>query len=152
LRKLAIATITTALAVAGLAPGPTTAAEPDQRVGPIRITGVSYDSPGSDTGSNPSLNAEWVAIKNNGSRARQLRGWTLRDPAGHRFRFPRYTLRPGRTVKVHTGHGRRSPRHLYWGQDWYVWNNDGDRATLRNRYGRVIDRCSWGDGDGTATC
>lgn len=151
MRTLAVTMITTALALgAALAPAP--AAEPTDRVGPVRIARVSYDSPGSDTGSNPSLNAEWVAIKNNGSRARQLRGWKLRDRTGHTFRFPRFTLRPGRTVKVHTGRGSRSARHLYWGQDWYVWNNSGDRATLRNRHGRLIDRCAWGDGDGVTGC
>jgi Lamin Tail Domain len=149
MRKLAITTITTALALGALAPA---AAAPDDRAGPIRIASVSYDSPGDDTGGTASLNAEWVAIKNNGQRARQLRGWTLRDPAGHVFRFPRFVLRPGRTVKVHTGDGSRNRRHLYWGQGWYVWNNDGDRATLRNRTGRLVDRCSWGDGDGTTGC
>jgi Lamin Tail Domain len=151
MRKLAITTITTALALSAIAPA--AAADPeDERVGPIRITRVSYDSPGDDTGSNPSLNAEWVAIKNAGHHARQLRGWTLRDTAGHVFHFPRYVLRPGRTVKVHTGSGSGNRRHLYWGQGWYVWNNDGDRATLRNRSGRLIDRCSWDDGGGVTRC
>lgn len=150
MRKIAITTITTALALGALAPA--TAAEPDQRAGAIQIARVSYDSPGSDTGSNPSLNAEWVAIKNTGKRARQLRGWKLRDTAGHVFRFPRFKLRPGRTVKVHTGRGIKTRRHLYWRQDWYVWNNDGDRATLRNRNGHRIDRCAWGDGGGVKRC
>jgi hypothetical protein len=68
------------------------------------------------------------------------------------FHFPRFTLRPGHTVKVHTGVGSRTRRDLYWGQDWYVWNNDGDTAKLRNRGGRLIDRCSWGDGDGVKAC
>lgn len=151
MRKLVITTITTAVAMGGTL-APATSATPEERPGPIRITRVSYDSPGSDTGSNASLNAEWVAIKNNGNRARQLRGWTLRDTAGHVFRFPRFTLRPGRTVKVHTGTGNRTRRHLYWRQNWYVWNNDGDRATLRKRNGRLIDRCSWGDGSGVTGC
>jgi hypothetical protein len=150
LHKIAITTITTALAVGMWAP--TAAAGPDERVGATRIARVSYDSPGDDTGSNASLNAEWVAIKNTGNRARQLRRWTLRDTAGHVFHFPRFTLRPGRTVKVHTGDGGRTRRHLYWGQEWYVWNNDGDRATLRNRNGRLIDRCSWDDGSGVKAC
>jgi hypothetical protein len=150
LRKIAITTITTALALGVWAPP--TAAGPDERAGATRITRVSYDSPGSDNGGNASLNAEWVAIKNNGNRARQLNGWTLRDTAGHVFHFPRFKLRAGRTVKVHTGDGTRTHRNLYWGQEWYIWNNDGDRATLRNDHGRLIDRCSWNDGDGVKAC
>lgn len=150
MRKLVITALPAVLALSVWTP--TATASSDERVGPVRISRVSYDGAGSDTGSNPSLNREWVAIKNNGSNARQLRGWTLRDPAGHVYRFPRFTLRPGRTVKVHTGSGRRTARHLYWGQDWYVWNNDGDRAILRHRSGRLIDRCAWDDGDGTKRC
>jgi hypothetical protein len=33
-------------------------------------------------------------------------------------------------------------RHPYWRQDWYVWNNDRD-TRLRNRSGKLIDRCSY---------
>jgi hypothetical protein len=32
----------------------------------VKIDRVQYDSPGSDTGSNTSLNAEYVVIKNTG--------------------------------------------------------------------------------------
>jgi hypothetical protein len=150
LRKITIATTTAALALGMWAP--TAAAGSNERVGATRLTRVSYDSPGSDGGSNASLNAEWVAIKNTGIHARQLRGWTLRDTAGHVFHFPRFKLRPGRTVKVHTGDGGRTRRHLYWGQEWYVWNNDGDTAKLRNSHGRLVDRCRWDDGGGVKAC
>lgn len=97
MRKLVITALPAVLALSVWTP--TATASSDDRVGPVRIARVSYDGAGSDTGSDPSLNREWVAIKNNGSNARQLRGWTLRDPAGHVYRFPRFTLRPGRTVK-----------------------------------------------------
>ena len=113
---------------------------------------IQYDSPGRDTGSNASLNAEWVTIKNTSSRARTMTDWTLRDPEGHVYRFPSFTLRAGRSVRVHTGDGRRDANDLYWGQENYVWNNSGDTAILRNRAGPRIDRCSWGDGDGTKAC
>jgi hypothetical protein len=49
----------------------------------IQITKVYYNSPGSDYGSNTSLNAEWVRITNTGTTWRTLTGWTLRDAAGH---------------------------------------------------------------------
>ena len=111
-----------------------------------------YDPPGPDTGTNANLNREWVAIKNFGQQTRQLRGWTLRDTAGHVFAFPRFRLRAGTTVRVHTGDGQATRHDLYWGIGKYVWNNTGDRATVRNRDGRLIDRCRWGDGDGFKLC
>ena len=137
----------TAAAVLAISMSPAVA-----NAGPVRIDRVQYDSPGSDRGSNPSLNAEWVVIKNFGNRARQLRGWTLRDKAGHVYRFGTFRLRPGRSVKVHTGSGRNSRTDRYWKQDWYVWNNDGDKATLKNKSGRRADTCSWGDGPGVTGC
>jgi hypothetical protein len=31
----------------------------------------------------------------------------------------------------------------YWRSDGYIWNNDGDRATLKKPGGTVVDRCSY---------
>ena len=113
---------------------------------------VQYDSPGSDTGSNKSLNAEWVRIKNAGSSGTKLRAWSLRDASGHVYRFSSLTLGPGRVVVVHTGKGADTRRQRYWGRGAYVWNSTGDRATLKNRRGRVLDRRRWGDGEGRIRC
>ena len=139
----------TAIAAAGLAISLSPAVA---NAGPIRIDRVQYDSPGDDTGSNPSLNAEWVVLKNFGNRAKQLRGWTIRDQTGHVYRFGTFKLRPGRSVKIHTGSGTNSRRDRYWRQDAYVWNNDGDKATLKNKGGTRMDTCNWGDGDGDTNC
>jgi hypothetical protein len=46
------------------------------------------------------------------------------------------------TVTVHTGSGSNTARHRYWRSDGYIWNNDGERATMKNKAGTVIDRCS----------
>ncbi len=118
---------------------------------PIRITRVSYDPAGPDTGSNGDADREWVTITSFGHQTRQLRGWTLQDTSGHTFRLPRLRLHPGTTVTVHTGEGPATRHDLYWGMD-SDWNNTGDQATLRNRQGRLIDRCRWGDGDGLKNC
>jgi Lamin Tail Domain len=69
----------------------------------IRIVRINFDSPGRDTRSNASLNAEWIRLQNTGASARQLRGWRISDAAGRVYRFSRFTLRAGRTVTVHTG-------------------------------------------------
>lgn len=112
--------------------------------GAIRIAKIRYDSPGADTGSNASLNAEWITIRNTGSSARQLNGWRVRDRAGNVYRFRNLVLPAGHTVRLHTGGGPNyPPHHLYWSSDHYVWNNVKDRATLRNAKGNVVDRCAY---------
>ena len=139
MRKLVITTLTTVLALGVWTP--TANAGSSDRAAPIRIAKVSYDGAGSDSGTNPSLNREWVAIKSFGQRTRQLRGWTLWDASGNVFHFPQFRLRPDTAVTVHTGDGRRTRHDLYWGMDNYVWNDTGDRAILSNRDDRIIDRC-----------
>ena len=110
----------------------------------IRITKIYYDSPGTDSGSNASLNGEWISVRNTGSRARQLKGWKIRDVEGHIFRFLSFKLPAKTTVKIHTGNGPDTfPRHLYWKLNVYVWDNDKDKATLRNAAGVVVDTCSY---------
>ena len=148
-RILASAVGTALLAgAAALAPSPAVAA------GSIQLGKIYYDSPGSDGGSNSSLNAEWVRIRNTASSARSLGGWTLRDTANHVFTFPSgYKLAAGATVTVHTGSGSNNAAHRYWGDDWYVWNNSGDKAILKNSAGTVVDTCSWSSiGSGYKTC
>jgi hypothetical protein len=112
----------------------------------IVITKIYYDSPGPDRGSNKSLNAEWIRLKNTGSRGRSLRRWTIRDASSHVYTFGRFTLRAGRTVTIHTGRGSNTATDRYWGRRAYVWNNDKDTARLRNRSGTLIDKCSYNDG------
>lgn len=142
----------TKLAAASLIAALFVTAVPAQAFAAVRIVRVQYDSPGSDTGSNSSVNSEYVVIKNAGSRAKSLTGWTLRDNASHVYKFGTYTLRAGRTVTIHTGRGSNTASHRYWGEAYYVWNNTGDRATLKNRAGTVIDRCSWNGGATATSC
>src|SRR5215208_7342641 len=33
--------------------------------------------------------------------------------------------------------------HLYWGREWYVWNNNGDKVILRRADGSLKDTCSY---------
>jgi Lamin Tail Domain len=81
-------------------------AAPVSAAGGIQIKEIYYNSPGSDTGSNTSLNAEWVLIKNTAAKAISLKGWTLRDTSSHVYHFPStYKLGAGHSVKVHTGKG-----------------------------------------------
>jgi len=119
------------------------AAAPAEAASAVRISPLQYDSPGSDSGSNASLNAEWVRVHNYSTTKKVLTGWTLRDASGHVYRFGTYTLRPGSTVRIHTGKGSNTAAERYWGQGWYVWNNDHDKATLKNKAGTVVSVRSW---------
>lgn len=128
-------------------------AAPADAAGGIRITGAQYDSPGKDTGSNTSLNDEWVRLKNTSGHRITLTGWRLHDRGvDHRYVFPSFTLAAGDTVRIHTGHGSNTKHNLYWRLGWYVWNNTGDKAYLNNANGTRIDTCTWGDGSGYTSC
>ena len=109
----------------------------------IDITVIRYDPPGSDTGSNASLVAEYVTIHNDGRSATALTGWWLHDNQHHRFTFPEYTLCGGCSAHVRTGKGADGAINLYWGLGNYVWNNTGDRATLVKPTGVIRDTCAY---------
>jgi hypothetical protein len=112
--------------------------------GGARITSIYFDSPGSDHGSNSSINAEYVRIKNTTRHRITLTGWTVHDSGRvHNYRFRRLTLDPSATVTLHSGVGHNGAHVRYWGEHEYVWNNDGDRATLANADGRRVDSCGY---------
>jgi hypothetical protein len=46
-------------------------------------------------------------------------------------------------VKIHTGQGANSHADRYWAKSWYVWNNTGDTATLRDAGGHLLDQCTF---------
>jgi hypothetical protein len=138
LRAVAAACLATGVSALGLA-----TAGPAQAAGSVHIAEIYYNSPGSDNGSNASLNAEWVKITNSTTRAASLTGWTLTDASRHTYRFGSFTLGAGRSVYVHTGHGTNTAVNRYQGRSWYVWNNDKDTATLRRSTGSWADACSY---------
>jgi P pilus assembly chaperone PapD len=118
----------------------------------IKITTIRFDPPGADTGSSTSLKAEWIRLKNTGPAAKSLNHWTIRDASNHIYRFGAFTLRPGKSVTIHTGAGADGPANVYWNQDNYVWNNDGDTARLRDSHGTLKQRCSYSGSGSSATC
>ena len=105
----------------------------------VKITYIHYDAPGNDL-YNP--NGEYVIIKNYGPDTVNLKGWVLKDRAGHTFVFPDVTLKPGETVTIHSGKGINHDHVLYWG-DGAIWNNDGDTAYLYDPSGNLVDTYSY---------
>ena len=109
----------------------------------VKIYKVYYDSPGTDSRTNTSLNAEYVVLKNMTTSSRSITGWTVRDAAGHIYKFGTLSIPAGKTVTLHTGKGTNSSTHRYWGSGSYIWNNDRDTASLRNSAGTLIHSCAY---------
>ncbi|WP_328303334.1 lamin tail domain-containing protein [Streptomyces sp. NBC_00435] len=92
---------------------------------------------------NRALNSEWVEVKNTGRQSVELRGFTLTDKQGNRYRFNGFRLEGRSSVKVHTGQGRDTRRDVYQDLRHQIWD-ERDTATLRDSRGNVIDTESWG--------
>ena len=138
LRAFAAAAISTATLASMSAPA--LAANPT-----LHFSKAYVDSPGTDTGSNASLNAESVVITNaSATTAITLTHYTVRDRSAHVYTFPTFTLRPHASVTLHTGSGTNTTSNLYWGSRAYIWTNTGDTAYLKNTAGTLKDSCSWG--------
>nr|BFE68038.1 hypothetical protein GCM10020092_013390 [Actinoplanes digitatis] len=121
-------------------PVPTT---PAPKAGDVLLSKIVYNSPGKDTGSNTSLNAEYVRLLNTTKATINLKGWTVRDAAGHVYTVTTdQRVAVGAYVYLHTGkgtNGRPDARHRYWNRTGYVWNNGGDTAYLRTP-AKQVDR------------
>jgi len=115
-------------------PGPTPVASPTPLPTPtpqtppqLEIVGViGRGAPGTET----------VILVNRG-RAVSLHGWSLRDGQGNAYIFPNIYLASGAELRVHTGTGENTPRHLYWGRDVAVWGESGDMAILADERGVI---------------
>ena len=149
MRKIGLLAASLAVCGAALALAPVLAAQAAPQAAAakarIAISEIWYNSPGKDTGANASLNHEWVELHNNTAKAISLANWTLRDKAGHVYTFGTFTLKAHASVRIHTGHAANTAANLYWRHSWYIWNNNGDGATLKNASGTVISRCSYSD-------
>jgi hypothetical protein len=119
----------------------------------MQIYEIWYNSPGPDYGGNVSLNNEWVKLHNTSGVSISLAHWTLRDKAGHVFVFGSYTIKAHGYVTIHTGHGSGTQTDRYWNHSWYIWNNTGDTAILRNQHGITIGSCTYkGTAQGYVYC
>ncbi|TDP94018.1 lamin tail domain-containing protein [Labedaea rhizosphaerae] len=134
-------------AVLGFA-GATTA----DAAGGVVLWNAHYDSPGPDYGGNASLTAEYIALKNTSTSTKTITGWTLRDRQNHVYKFPTTTIGAGKYLFVRTGKGTNNATTRYWNQTWYIWNNSGDTAYLRNSAGSTVDTCGWGSGHTSIQC
>ena len=77
----------------------------------------------------------------------------MHDAQHHVYIFGALLLQPGKSVKLHTGPGKNTGTDVYWQSKNYIWNNDGDTATLATSAGINLDSCRWtADGSGAISC
>jgi hypothetical protein len=112
---------------------------PGTGVNALRISALSYS--GAD---------EYITIRNAGPTSQVLTGWRIVSVVGTQtFYFPSgFTLTVGATVRVHSGPGApvsNPPTDLRW-TTAYIWNNDGDKAELRDAGGNFVDSRCYGSG------
>jgi hypothetical protein len=99
------------------------------------IIGILYDPPGDEKAN---LNSEYAVIKNTGSLAFDLYGWTLYGVGKNKgHKLPKYVLAPGATVLVHSGSGTTSYRHIYLGRTTPFWKNQTDTGQLYDPRGNL---------------
>jgi hypothetical protein len=103
---------------------PVVPGSPSQPAPPPPPPAVTVTITGLDCG------AERVTVRNGGSQGADLTGWKIYDAGRlHTYTFPGgYSLGAGASVAVKSG-GAAGPGELHW-MNGFVWNNDGDTASL----------------------
>ncbi len=119
------------------------------RSGSIKITKIHY----AQTGTN--LNTEYIVVKNVSASSIQMKGWKIISAPSsdnQRYVFPRTSVPSGGTITLYSGSGTNTATKRYWGATSPNWNNDGDKAVLKNASGTVVDTCRYAGGGTTAYC
>ena len=85
------------------------------------------------------------------SLTRDMNVWTTARSAWLQTHRP-LTLDPGEVISLLTGDGDDQPTRFYWGSATPIWDNRGERATLRDPAGDVIDHCTYDGGVTSEAC
>jgi len=116
----------------------------------IIIEHINHNPHGRDI--SDKLNEEFVVLENEGTQKILLAGWTLIDETAtgarrHVYKFPQaVSLSSREKAYIYTGpgedsfeEGKPSKWILHWGRHAFVWNNEGDTATLIDTEGNKVD-------------
>ncbi|AZQ32419.1 lamin tail domain-containing protein [Streptomyces cyaneochromogenes] len=141
--------VTTAVAAGTLAALSAVPAEATEYSSALKIKGIQYDAPGSDSNSCSTGNTdeEYLTIKNYSSGTTvNLKGYVVKDKAGNRFTFTaNHYLQPGDYVKLRGGNGTDSDSRnvVYRDNCNFMWNNDKDSIYLYKPSGAGADSHSY---------
>lgn len=109
--------------------------------GALHITSFHANADGDDR---QNVNGEYLRLCNVSADVLDTSGYRIADISGRSWEFPTAILPPGHTLKVHSGRGTHqldpsAQIEVYLGSSDPIWNNTEDRATIYDRYGRVVD-------------
>jgi micrococcal nuclease len=109
--------------------------------GALHITSFHANGPGDDRAD---VNGEYLRVCNITLEPLDTNGFRIGQASGKSFPIPAVVVPPGATFELHSGVGENqtSPSlqiALFLGQADPIWNNDGDRATIYDRFGKVVD-------------
>ena len=107
----------------------------------INITSLAYNPDGSDR---DNMNGENLTFHNDGNETINLTGWIIQDRAGHSYEFLEYIVEPEVGFTIYCGNGEDNQTEVYWGSNSPIWNNDGDRMTLRDIDGYLVNEFKYG--------
>ena len=141
-KRPVIAVSVTVGALAVLVAAPAQAAE---YTSALKVRGVQYDAPGSDSNrcTTGNTHKEYLTIKNYSSSATvNLKGYVVKDKAGNRFAFTaNHYLQPGDYVNLRGGNGNDSDggNVVYRDNCNFMWNNDADTIYVNKPSGSHAD-------------
>ena len=109
--------------------------------GELHITSFHANAKGDDR-ENP--HGEYLRVCNISGRPLDLAGFKLANIAGRSWTLPNVVVPAGHTVKLISGMGQdqtdpQAQLEIYLDTDGPIWNNEKDRATLYDRFGKVVD-------------
>ena len=96
------------------------------------------------------LPKDYIALKNTGSAAVNLKNWKLIDTTPtnqkrHEFIFKKdFFLQPNAEVKIWSGIDRDDAANIYQNRRAPIWNNPGDTANLYDAVGNKVDELKIG--------
>jgi len=122
---------------------------------PVRIISVHNRPGGASTADK--LQDEYLIIRNTGTKAMGIGGWKIKDAQGHEYVFPETLANgddwklephhylflvtgPGRDAFYHKTHTRPAQYQLYCNRGWFIWNIEGDMATMYDDKGRIVQK------------
>lgn len=134
-----------AAAAGALAAVAATPAQATEYSSALKVKGVQYDAPGTDSNkcSGGNTKNEYLTIKNySRGTTVNLKGYFVKDAAGNRFTFTKnHYLQPGDYVKLRGGRGTDSDAgNVVYRQNCnFIWNNDKDTIYLYKPSGSRAD-------------
>lgn len=113
----------------------------EQFQGALHITSFHANADGDDR---ENVNGEYLRVCNISATPVDLGGFRIADISGNSWALPEVLVPAGQTFKLHSGRGENqtvpdAQLELYLGSADPIWNNGADRATIYDRYGRVVD-------------